>query len=58
MDGRRTLGEIINAVLKGTKENGLDVLGHRPAGDYAEFRGLDLAAAINRLRTLSVRKKG
>jgi len=57
MDGRRTLEEIINAVLKGTKENGLDVLGHRPAGDYAEFRGLEFAAAINRLRTLSVRKK-
>jgi len=57
MDGRRTLGDIVNAVAKGTKEKGLDVLGHRPAGDYAEFRGLEFAAAINRLRTLSVRKK-
>jgi len=26
--------------------------------DYAMFRALELAAAINRLRTLSVQKKG
>ena len=58
MDGRRTVGEIVGNVLKGTTEKGLDVLGDRPAGDYAAFRGLELAAAINRLRTLSVRKKG
>lgn len=57
MDGKRTLEEIIKAVLKGTMEKGLDVLGHGPAGSYAEFRGLEFAAAINRLRTLSVRKK-
>jgi predicted ABC-class ATPase len=57
MDGTRTLGDIVNAVLKGTREKGLDVLGPRPTGDYAEFRGLEFAAAINRLRTLSARKK-
>jgi len=28
-----------------------------PVGDYAAFRGLELAAAINRLRTLSVQKR-
>jgi len=54
MDGRRTLGEIVDAVLRCTAEKGLDVLARRPAGDYAEFRGLEFAAAINRLRTLSV----
>jgi hypothetical protein len=57
MDGKRTLAEIVNAVLKGRAEKGLDVLSHRPAGDYAEFRGLEFAAAINRLRTLSVQRK-
>ncbi|MEE8300378.1 MAG: hypothetical protein V3R28_03635, partial [Desulfatiglandales bacterium] len=56
MDGKRTLGETVNALLERTKEQGLDVLGHRPAGDYAEFRGLEFAAAINRLRTFSVLK--
>ena len=58
MDGKRTVGEIVKHVLNGTVEKGLDVLGLRLAGDYAAFRGLELAAAINRLRTLSVRKKG
>lgn len=57
MDERRTLGEIVSAVLRATGEKGLDVLGHRRAGDYAAFRGMEFAAAINRLRTLSVRKK-
>ena len=58
MDERRTLGQIVSAVLRATAEKGLDVLGHRPAGDYAAFRGMEFAGAINRLRTLSVRKKG
>ncbi len=57
MDGRKTLGEVVDALLESTKEKGLDVLGHSPTGDYAEFRGLEFAAAINRLRTLSVLKK-
>lgn len=57
MDGR-SLKEIVDLVLKGTKEKGLDVLNRRPVGDYAAFRGLELAAAINRLRTLLVRKRG
>jgi predicted ABC-class ATPase len=58
MDERRTLGQIVNAVVRATAEKGLDVLGHRPTGDYAAFRGMEFAAAINRLRILSVRKKG
>jgi predicted ABC-class ATPase len=58
MDERRTLGQIVSTVLRATAEKGLDVLSHRPAGDYAAFRGMEFAAAINRLRTLSVRKKG
>jgi len=33
----------------------LDVLSPRPAGDFARFRGLELAAAINRLRTLEIK---
>ena len=58
MDGKRTLREIVEAVLKDIEEKGLDVLSPtRPVGDYARFRGLELAAAINRLRTLSVRQR-
>lgn len=57
MDGRRTLREIVEAVLRDIEKKGLDVLSPRPVGDYAAFRGLELAAAINRLRTLSVSQK-
>ena len=58
MDGKKTLRQIIDAVLKGIREEkGLDLLGPVLVGDYATFRGLELAAAINRLRTLSVRKE-
>jgi len=35
----------------------MDVLNHRLSGNYAEFRKLELAAAINRLRTLKVEQK-
>ena len=57
MDGTQTLREIIKNVMKDIMEKGLDVLSYNPAGEYAVFRGLELAAAINRLRTLSVIKK-
>jgi predicted ABC-class ATPase len=55
MDGKRTLAEIVDSVSKDVEENGLDVLIQRPAGDFAGFRALELAAAINRLRTFGVR---
>jgi hypothetical protein len=57
MDGKRTLAEVLEAVLCDVGTKGLDVLSTKPVGNYAEFRGLELAAAINRLRTLSVRQK-
>jgi len=57
MDGGRTLREVVDAVLMGIMEKGLDLLSPMPVGDYAAFRALELAAAINRLRTLSVRRK-
>jgi predicted ABC-class ATPase len=57
MDGSRSLKQIVDAMLRAVEEKGLDILNRRPVGDYAEFRGLELAAAINRLRTLAVRKK-
>jgi predicted ABC-class ATPase len=57
MDGKKTLAEIIEAVLNDIEKKGLDVLSSRPVGDYAEFREIELAAAINRLRTLAVRQK-
>jgi len=57
MDGEKTLRQIVDTVLKDIMGNDLDVLNPRPVGDRAAFRALELAAAINRLRTLSVRKR-
>lgn len=56
MDGRRCLKEIIEAVVEDIKEKSLDILSPRPVGDLAVFRAMELAAAINRLRTLTVRQ--
>jgi hypothetical protein len=58
MDGSKTLKQIVEAVMNAIENRGLDVLNRRPSGDYARFRGLELAAAMNRLRTLSVKKTG
>jgi len=55
MDGRRTLPEILTAVEQDISRQGLDVIDDRPMGDYAYFRRFELAAALNRLRTLRVR---
>lgn len=57
MDGERTLKEVIDLVMKDISEKGLDALNTRPVGDYAEFRGIELACAMNRLRTLEVVQK-
>ncbi len=58
MDGARSLSAILDAVEQDVAQGGLDVLDRRPLGDYAGFRRYELAAAINRLRTLKVRQIG
>jgi predicted ABC-class ATPase len=58
MDGDKTLREVVETVQKEIEKNGLGVLNPMPVGDYAEFRGHELAAAINRLRTLRVKSGG
>jgi predicted ABC-class ATPase len=55
MDGRRTLPEILDAVMTDVDREGLDVLDRRLVGDLIRFRRYELAAALNRLRTLRVR---
>jgi hypothetical protein len=54
MDGGRTLPEILDAVMADVDRGGLDVLDRRSVGDLARFRRYELAAALNRLRTLRV----
>ncbi|MEL6157593.1 MAG: ABC-ATPase domain-containing protein [Cyanobacteria bacterium J06554_11] len=64
-DGRRTLPDILDSVMDDIKRGGLDALrgndtvnnaSGRPfrTGDLAEFRRFELAAAINRLRTVKI----
>ncbi|EGK84008.1 ATPase [Microcoleus vaginatus PCC 9802] len=54
MDGKRTLSEIIDLVMADIEAQGMDILSPFPEGDFAMFRRFELAAAINRLRSLSV----
>ena len=48
------LPEVIAAVMTDVEQYGLDSLTEWPMGDLVRFRGLELAAAINRLRTLQI----
>ena len=57
MDGRRTLAEILDCVSTDIEKKGLDIISPYPVGYFASFRRLELAAAINRLRTLEVKQK-
>jgi len=52
---RRTLPEILNCVMADIELQGLDILSNLPEGDLVLFRRFELAAALNRLRTLKVR---
>lgn len=53
-DGRRTVEEVVSLVMERIQNEGLDVLTRRPTGGLARFRGLELAAVINRMRSLRV----
>lgn len=57
MDGTMTLAAVVKRVDALIGERGLDAIGTRPVGDYAEFRPFELAAAINRLRTVRMKQK-
>lgn len=54
LDRKRTIPEILERVMTDIQANGLDILTEFPQGDLALFRRFELAAALNRLRTLQV----
>jgi predicted ABC-class ATPase len=56
MDGRRTLKEVVDRVMQDIDDKGLDILTPFVTGDIARFRDIELAAAINRMRTLKVKQ--
>lgn len=57
IDGRRPLPAALRCLMDALRAEGLDAVDERVVGDYAEFRIFELAAALNRLRTLQVRSE-
>ncbi len=54
MQPGRNVAEVVEAVMQEIAQKGLDALDRRQTGDYVIFRPYELAAALNRLRTLRV----
>jgi predicted ABC-class ATPase len=55
MNDQRDVAAVVKAVMQEITQNGLDALDRRQTGDYVAFRPYELAAALNRLRTLRVK---
>ena len=58
MDGERTIPELLDLLESDFLADGLDALSPRRLGCYARPRRHEVAAALNRLRTLDVRQVG
>lgn len=56
MNGQLSLNQIMDLLMQDFQRQGLDTLNSRPRGDYALPRRFEIAAAINRLRTLKVKQ--
>ena len=54
IDGKKKLKELLNIVQRDLEANGLQILSDKISGHFSEFRMLELAGALNRLRTLKV----
>jgi len=50
MDGINTLSEVVDKVDQDIRMQGLDILSERINGNFATFRKIELASAMNRLR--------
>ena len=55
LDEKRTIPEILDQVMADIEAEGLDILTDFPQGELALFRRFELAAALNRLRSLKVK---
>jgi predicted ABC-class ATPase len=50
-----TVREVVEAMMREIQDNGLDGLSPRYPNNFAQFRALDLAAALNRLPSLAIK---
>jgi predicted ABC-class ATPase len=55
IDQQLTIPEILQRVTQDIATSGLDIITNFPQGDLVTFRSLELAAALNRLRSLQVK---
>lgn len=55
MNDKTTVSDLLNMMDDEFSEKGIDLIAGGRNGDTAAFRKLELAAALNRLRTLSIR---
>ena len=55
MNQQLTIPEILDLVTQDITQSGLDIITNFPQGDLALFRRFELAAALNRLRSLQVK---
>ena len=56
MNGSMTLRELLDEVMSEIDREGLDAVGGKKPGDFVRFRRLELAAALNRLRSFTVKQ--
>lgn len=54
MDGKKSFRQVTSLVMLDIGRSGLDILNQKLLSNYAEFRKIELAAVINRLKTLKV----
>lgn len=53
-DGRRSMGELVRELDDIMETEGMDALTRQRRGDVAEVRGMEIIAALNRLRSLAL----
>jgi predicted ABC-class ATPase len=57
IDQQLTIPEILQRITQDIATSGLDIITNFPQGDLVMFRSLELAAALNRLRSLQVKSQ-
>lgn len=58
LDGRRTLADAVAELERRLTDDGLDLLGRDVDGELAFVRRFEVAAALNRLRSLRIARQG